>query len=73
MNTKIKAMYQGKIIEGEIIRTKISSTIETENNPDSIKVMLHRVKLNKPTTVLWDNVKKVKSELWVDNNAIITV
>jgi hypothetical protein len=68
----VKVMYQGNVIEGEIIRTKISSTIETDDNPDSIKVMLHRLKVVKPIKVLWDDVEKVVSELWIDNNAIIT-
>jgi hypothetical protein len=67
----VKAMYQGKLIEGEIIKTKITSTIETEDNPESIKVMLHRVKLKKPITVLWDEVEKTVTQLWVDSNSII--
>lgn len=70
-NKTVKAKYQGQIIEGVILHSRRTQTIETEDNPDIIHVILHRMKLIKPVTVTWDETIKTVSELWVDNNSIL--
>jgi len=64
---KVKITYQGQEAIGVVLKSILTATIETNSNPVAEKVLLHKVKLDNPLTVLWDEVQKVVSVLLVDN------
>lgn len=76
---KVNFTYQGKSGSGTVVKTIHTETIAME--ADSERVLLHKVKLDKPMEVLHMNptvgctnfIKKVKDTLLVDNNFIISV
>lgn len=68
----VKARFEKQIIEGEIIDTRYTQTIETEDNPDPVKVVLYRIRTKVPFFMrMWDDRLKEVTEAWVDRNCVI--
>ena len=68
----VKAMYNETIVEGEIIEIRRSQSIETQDNPDPVKVLLYKVRSKVPFPMrMWDDRIKMVTEAWVDHNSVI--
>jgi len=65
---RVTIQYQGKIATGTVIKSIPTETIGIE--ADVEKVLLHKVKLDKPIKVLWDDVEQFVSSILVDHSHV---
>lgn len=65
---RVKIQYQGKYATGTVLKSIPTETIGLDMDVE--KVLLHKVKLDKPFEVLWDDVRKMVTTLLVDHTEV---
>jgi len=65
---RVTILYQGHYATGTVVKSIHTETIGIEEDVE--KVILHKVKLDKPLQVIWDDVQKFVTSVLVDHSRV---